>query len=33
MALNIELGMEDVDKFVEATRDFVERYKGLILAC
>ncbi|CAD6592958.1 MAG: hypothetical protein ASARMPRED_006861 [Alectoria sarmentosa] len=33
MALNIELGMEDLDKFVEATRDFVERYKGLILAC
>ena len=33
MALNIELGMEDVEKFVEATGEFVEGYRDLILAC
>lgn len=33
MALNIELGMEEVENFVEAAREFVERYRGMILAC
>ena len=33
MALNIELGMEDVEEFVEATGRFVERYREVILTC
>ena len=33
MALNIKLGMNDVKMFVEATGEFVERYRGMILAC
>ena len=33
MALNIELGMEEVGKFVEATGEFVERWRDAILAC
>lgn len=33
MALNIELGMEEVENFVEGAREFVERYRGMILAC
>ena len=33
MALNIELGMEDVEKFVEATGEFVEGYRDLVLTC
>ncbi|MCJ1458393.1 hypothetical protein MMC28_008765 [Mycoblastus sanguinarius] len=33
MALNIELGMEEVEKFVEATGEFVERFRAVILAC
>ena len=32
MALNIELGIMEVEKFVEATREFVKRYRGAILA-
>ena len=33
MALNIELGMEKVEKFVEATGEFVNRFRDVILAC
>ena len=33
MALNIELGMEEVEKFMEATGDFVEKYRSVILEC
>ena len=33
MALNIELGMEEVEKFVEATGEFVDRFRDVILAC
>lgn len=33
MALNIELGVKEVEMFVEATAGFVERYRGLILEC
>lgn len=33
MALNIELGMEEVEKFVEATGEFVDRWRNIILAC
>lgn len=33
IALNIKLGMNDVKMFVEATGEFVERYRGMILAC
>lgn len=33
MALNIELGIEDVENFVEATGRFVERYREVILTC
>lgn len=32
MALNIELGIEEVEKFVEATGQFVERFRDAILA-
>lgn len=31
MALNIELGMKEVEMFVEATAGFVERYRDVIL--
>lgn len=33
MALNIELGMKEVEMFVEATAGFVERYRDVILEC
>ena len=33
MALNIELGMKEVEKFVEATAEFVEKYRNIILGC
>lgn len=33
MALNIELGMKEVESFIEATGEFVERYRDVILAC
>lgn len=33
MALSIELDMEEVEKFVEATGDFVGRFRDVILAC
>lgn len=31
MALNIELGMPEVERFVEATGEFVERFRDAIL--
>ena len=33
MALNIELSMKEVNKFVAATGDFIEKYKDLMPAC
>ena len=33
MALNIKFGKEEVEKFVTATGDFVEKYSELILGC
>ena len=33
ITLNIELGIEDVKKLVEATGESVEGYRDLILAC
>lgn len=33
MALNIELGMEQVEQFVRATGLFVKRYRDLLLGC
>lgn len=33
IALNIKLGKAEVDKFVTATEDFVEKYSELILGC
>ena len=32
IALNIELGMDEVEKFVEATGEFVERWRDVLLA-
>ena len=33
MSLNIELGMKEVEEFVEATGEFVDKYRSTILAC
>ncbi len=33
ISLNIELGTQDVEKFAEATGDFVDKYRNMILAC
>lgn len=33
IALNIELGTKEVQKFAEATGEFVEKYKSVILTC
>lgn len=33
IALNIELGVDEVDKFVEATEEFVKKFQNVVLAC